>query len=85
MSHFQFFYQSNEVVKKLNKESLKASFKMSSSYEEPPTEQNFENIDNQKNLDEDESSDLLKEKKMSRTSVLLRYLNITPKKTTKMI
>ena len=26
VSHFQFFYQSNEVVKKLNKETLRASY-----------------------------------------------------------
>ena len=27
MSHFQFFYQSNEVLKKINKETLRASYK----------------------------------------------------------
>jgi hypothetical protein len=26
VSHFQFFYQSNEVLKKVNKETLKASY-----------------------------------------------------------
>jgi len=30
VSHFQFFYASNEVVKKLNKETLKLSFRRDS-------------------------------------------------------
>ena len=30
VSHFQFFYQSNQVVKKLNKETLRLSFKKDS-------------------------------------------------------
>ena len=34
VSHFQFFYQSSEVVKKLNKETLKAAYIQEKSYEE---------------------------------------------------
>lgn len=29
VSHFQFFYQGNQVLKKVNKETLKASYRMS--------------------------------------------------------
>lgn len=38
VSHFQFFYQSSEVVKKLNKETLKASYLITDSEELEVTE-----------------------------------------------
>jgi hypothetical protein len=39
VSHFQFFYQSNEVLKKLNADTLKASYRNS---ENEPIEDNFQ-------------------------------------------
>jgi len=40
VSHFQFFYQSNEVLKKLNADTLKASYRNS---EDEQNEDYFEN------------------------------------------
>jgi hypothetical protein len=32
VSHFQFFYQSNQMLKKVNKETLRLSYQMSQNY-----------------------------------------------------
>lgn len=51
VSHFQFFYQSSEVVKKLNKETLKAAYIQEKMYEELKireahlAEENDENVE----------------------------------------
>jgi len=72
VSHFQFFYASNEVVKKLNKETLRLSFRRDSEI----ARENIEN-NSDKNINKNDSNTTTNQyvrlKKNSTTNILLKY------------
>jgi hypothetical protein len=79
VSHFQFFYQSNQILKKINKETLKASYNLSSNGDQ--AENNLSSPKAQVDL----ANEHVETKNRSSSQILLKYLHIKPKKTIKTI